>query len=56
MKANPGLRSRFSQRILFPDFTCEDACQLLHLQLRKEYDLTLDSEADGMLPGLMQKV
>ena len=56
MTVNPGLRSRFSQKIFFPDFNCEDACQLLKLQLRREYELALSPDAATLLPGLMQRV
>lgn len=41
---------------MFPDFSVEDAVQLLKLQLRKQYGLELSSEATAQLPALMTKV
>ncbi|PNH08303.1 NFX1-type zinc finger-containing protein 1 [Tetrabaena socialis] len=52
MTVNPGLKSRFSQRLHFPDFTPADAASLLRLQLRKEYGLELERTADAALEGL----
>lgn len=56
LAVNPGLKSRFSERLLFPDFTADDAIQLLKQQLVSEYSMELSDEADKKLPGLMQKV
>eukprot|EP00798_Chlamydomonas_sp_ICE-L_P024106 gene24106-9681_t len=56
LAVNPGLKSRFSQRIFFPDFSCEDACTLFRMQLQKEYDLELSPEADSTLPTLMGQI
>ena len=56
MSVNPGLKSRFSQRLHFPDFTPADAAQLLVLQLRKEYGLELGGGAAEALPGMAQEV
>jgi hypothetical protein len=57
LAVNPGLKSRFSERLVFPDFSIEDAVQLLVMQLTgKQYRLELSSEAQQQLPGLMQKV
>ncbi|KAG2423774.1 hypothetical protein HXX76_015050 [Chlamydomonas incerta] len=54
MSVNPGLKSRFSQRLHFPDFSPADAAQLLALQLRKEYGLELGGDAAAALPGMAQ--
>jgi hypothetical protein len=56
MGVNPGLKSRFSQRLHFPDFSPADAAQLLALQLRKEYALELDAGAAEALPGMAEQV
>ncbi len=53
---NPGLKSRFSQRLFFPDFSVADAVQLYRMQLDKEYDMVLSPAADAALPGLMEQV
>jgi hypothetical protein len=55
MGANPGLKSRFSEKLRFPDFTPDDAVKLL----KKELDgngLELDSSALQSLPRLMREV
>ena len=56
MQGNPGLKSRFSQQLFFPNFSCEDSCKLFRSQLVKEHDLTLSEQAEGALPGLVDKV
>lgn len=56
LTVNPGLKSRFSERLLFPDFSAADAIQLLTQQLAKRYSLELSKEAEERLPGLMQQV
>ena len=56
LAVNPGLKSRFSERLVFPDFTAEDAILLLKQQLAADYSLELSTEADAQLPGLMQQV
>lgn len=57
LAVNPGLKSRFSERLVFPDFSVADAVQLLVLQLTgKQYGLELSPEAQQQLPGLMQEV
>ena len=56
MKVNPGLKSRFSQKLFFPDFSCGDACTLFKQQMRRDYDLELSQEAAGKLSALMQQV
>jgi hypothetical protein len=55
LAVNPGLKSRFSERLVFPDFSVADAVQLLQLQLAKEGP-ELDPGAQTALPGLMEKV
>ncbi len=56
MAVNPGLKSRFSTRLHFPDFSPEDAVQLLVLTLQREYSLELGAEVEGALMGLAQQV
>lgn len=56
LSVNPGLKSRFSERLAFPDFTAKDAVQLLKQQLGSQYSLEMSAEADARLPGLMQQV
>ncbi len=55
MKVNPGLKSRFSERLRFPDFTAQEACELFNKQLDRD-GLTLSADAQAALPGMMQKV
>ena len=55
MAANPGLKSRFSEKLHFRDFTALEACQLLRAQLRKD-SLQLAAGAEQQLPDLMQQV
>ncbi|WIA14243.1 hypothetical protein OEZ85_002779 [Tetradesmus obliquus] len=57
LAVNPGLKSRFSERLVFPDFSVADAVQLLLLSLTgKQYGLQLAPEALHQLPGLMQQL
>jgi hypothetical protein len=56
LSVNPGLKSRFSERLVFPDFTVADATELLKQQLNSQYSLELSAEAEEELPGLMQQV
>jgi hypothetical protein len=56
LAVNPGLKSRFSERLVFPDFDAEDAVKLLKMQLDKSYGLEISTAAAAGLPGLMQKV
>jgi hypothetical protein len=56
MAVNPGLKSRFSQRLHFPDFSAEDAATLLRMQLRKEYGMELTEAAQRELPAMAQQV
>jgi hypothetical protein len=55
MAVNPGLKSRFSEKLHFPPFTAAEACQLLQLLLVKGGQ-QLTPEALELLPGLMQQV
>jgi hypothetical protein len=41
MDANPGLKSRFSEKLHFPDFNAADTCLMLEKLLNKEYQLAL---------------
>ena len=56
LEVNPGLKSRFSQRLFFPDFTVKDAVQLYRKRLDQEYGLGLTPGAEEALPGLMVQV
>ncbi|GFH21452.1 NFX1-type zinc finger-containing protein 1, partial [Haematococcus lacustris] len=56
LTANPGLKSRFSERLHFPDFSCKDACSLLRKQIETKHGLELDPKALASLPGLMQQL
>ncbi|KAJ9508188.1 hypothetical protein QJQ45_021542, partial [Haematococcus lacustris] len=56
LTANPGLKSRFSERLHFPDFSCKDACSLLRKQIETKHGLELDPQALAGLPDLMQQV
>jgi hypothetical protein len=56
LTVNPGLKSRFSEKLLFPNFSAADAAELLRQQLAKRYSLELSQEAAQQLPGLVQKV
>ncbi|GFH25752.1 NFX1-type zinc finger-containing protein 1 [Haematococcus lacustris] len=56
MTANPGLKSRFSERLHFPDFSCKDACSLLRKQIETKHGLELDPKALAGLPDLMQQL
>ncbi|KAG1673297.1 hypothetical protein FOA52_002577 [Chlamydomonas sp. UWO 241] len=54
MTSNPGLKSRFSQSLVFPDLSCKDACTLFDMRLGKEYGLS--PEAQSALPGYMEQL
>jgi hypothetical protein len=56
MSANPGLKSRFSEKLHFPDFDAADAAELLRSRLLRDCGLGLDGEAEAALPGLTDKV
>lgn len=55
LAVNPGLKSRFSERLVFPDFSAEDAVQLLRQDLERTSGLELSTEAMQQLPDLMQQ-
>ncbi|GFH10324.1 uncharacterized protein HaLaN_05615, partial [Haematococcus lacustris] len=56
LAAFPGLQSRFSERLHFPDFSCKDACSLLRKQVETKHGLELDPQALTGLPDLMQQL
>jgi hypothetical protein len=56
MAINPGLKSRFSEKMFFPDFSIHDACNLLVKSIDKEHSLRLTPEAQEQLPLLMAQV
>ncbi len=57
MSTNPGLKSCFSEKLVFPDFSVEDACQLLRLQLSGQFGLELDPDVlSDELPRLVSQV
>ena len=55
MRVNQGLRSRFSRKIVFPNFTVADSCKLMLMKLNAE-ELVVEEEAARALPSLMQKL
>ena len=56
LQVNPGLRSRFSEKLNFPDFTAADACGLLLLELGRQYELKLCQAAKREVLGMMEQV
>lgn len=48
-------KSRFSEKLHFPDFSVKDACKLLTKQLGDD-DLNLNAEANSSLLKLMSQV
>lgn len=56
MAANPGLKSRFSEKLHFPDFTQEAATKLLLGKLSRDYALEPEQAAMERLPGLMDQL
>jgi hypothetical protein len=54
--ADAGLKSRFSEKLHFPDFTVEDTVQLMTQRLLKDYDLPLAPSAQAALPHLSAQV
>jgi hypothetical protein len=56
MAVNPGLKSRFSEKLHFPPFTAAEACQQLLQLLLVKGGQQLAPEALELLPGLMQQV
>lgn len=55
MEVNPGLKSRFSEKLHFPDFSPEDGCNLMEKRMNDE-GWTLHEPAAADLPQLMAKV
>lgn len=55
MAVNPGLKSRFSEKLHFPDFGSEDACKMFRTQLSK-YGMDMSEEIKAHLPALMDEV
>jgi hypothetical protein len=55
MQVNPGLRSRFSQKLHFRNFNLEDACTIMHQHLAK-HELILSKEAEEALPILTKQL
>eukprot|EP00884_Botryococcus_braunii_P010986 jgi/Botrbrau1/1988/Bobra.0052s0030.1 len=55
LNVNPGLKSRVSQKIHFPDFSVDDACKLLRILL-KEDDLALSADAAKALESQMSQL
>lgn len=56
MTANPGLKSRFSEKLHFPDFTQEAATKLLLSKVSRDYGLEVEGKAMEQLPSLMEQV
>jgi hypothetical protein len=56
MLINPGLKSRFSEKLHFADFSVEDACSMLRRLLTGQQGLTLSPSAEEELPRLMHQV
>lgn len=56
MTLNPGLKSRFSEKLHFPGFDAPTACRLLAKQLSKNFGLELSPAAADAVQGLMQQV
>ncbi|MEW5313864.1 MAG: hypothetical protein WDW38_005396 [Sanguina aurantia] len=55
MQANPGLKSRFSEKLHFPDFGCADACKLFEMQIDTR-GLDMSEETRAGLPSLMDQL
>jgi len=55
MRVNEGLRSRFSQKIVFESFGVEDSCTILRKLLQKDH-LELDTDAEKELPSAMEQL
>lgn len=53
LQSNPGLRSRFSREIEFPDYGAEELRSIL-LKMAKEADYTLDDDAKATLDDLFR--
>ncbi|MEW5315789.1 MAG: hypothetical protein WDW38_007194 [Sanguina aurantia] len=55
MSANPGLKSRFSEKLRFPDFGCADACKLFEAHVQKT-GLEMSEETRTGLTPLMDEL
>ncbi len=53
--SNPGLQSRFSRYINFPDYTAEELVDIFHMYMRKN-EYTISASADDMLRERMDYV
>lgn len=53
--SNPGLQSRFSRYINFPDYTAEELVDIFHMYMRKN-EYTISASADEMLRERMDYV
>jgi hypothetical protein len=56
LKVNQGLRSRFSEKLLFPDFNEDTIAAMLIGILQKEYDLTLSESVLSTLPEICNRL
>src|SRR3954464_2526712 len=52
LQSNPGLRSRFSREITFPDYSTDELVGIAQT-LAGEYEYVLDDEAKGALRGIL---
>ena len=52
INSNPGLRSRFSRYIHFPDYTAEELFEIFQLNMKK-YDYHLTSDAESYLKNAL---
>jgi stage V sporulation protein K len=52
LQSNPGLRSRFSREITFPDYSTDELVEITS-KLAAEYEYTLDGEATGAVRQIL---
>jgi stage V sporulation protein K len=52
LQSNPGLRSRFSREIAFPDYTTDDLVAITR-KLAADYEYSLDDAAAGVLRQIL---
>src|SRR4029453_14333534 len=52
LQSNPGLRSRFSREITFPDYSTQEVGRIAD-KLAAEYEYTLDDEAKEVLRSIL---
>ena len=52
LQSNPGLRSRFSREIVFPDYSTDDLVAITQ-KLADEYEYTLDGDATDALRRIL---